>query len=136
MASSVREMEAFLQATEKPVPSAAPAQPQGKRRGRPKGSKTNPEKLARQAAKRERAKSSRGGAAKPSPAPETPPIPPSAFRPRPPPPPPPHPLHRIRTFSIQHSAFSIPPAAPRRPRPRTSRRSARRTSTRFRRRTS
>ena len=80
MASSVREMEAFLQATEKPVPSAAPAQPQGKRRGRPKGSKTNPEKLARQAAKRERAKASRGGAAKPSPAPASPPSfpPPSA----------------------------------------------------------
>ena len=56
MASSVREMEAFLQSAEKPVAAgAAPGQPQqGKRRGRPKGSKTNPEKLARQAARRGR----------------------------------------------------------------------------------
>ncbi|MBQ6104016.1 MAG: hypothetical protein IJL06_10140, partial [Kiritimatiellae bacterium] len=51
MASSVREMEAFLQSASKPVSGgAAPAQPKGKHRGRPKGSKTNPEKLARQLA--------------------------------------------------------------------------------------
>ena len=113
MASSVREMEAFLQSAEKPVSSAAPAQPQGKRRGRPKGSKTNPDKLARQAAKRERAKASRGGAPKPPPpAPETPPPPPAGLAGEPPAPP----AGRPEAADVPYSAFGVPaapaPAAP------------------------